>query len=210
MFKDKPTHTPGHQAQVELIEDTVVYQGFFRLRRVRLRHTLFAGGWSAVMVRELLERGHAVAVLPYDPIRDKVVLVEQFRVGALETGAWLLEIVAGMIEADEAPAEVARREAQEEAGCTLLDLLPLYEYYVSPGGTSERIMLFCARVDAAGLGGIHGLAAEHEDIRVRVLDCDAALALLDAGQIRSATPIIALQWLAQNRTRLRRQWALTQ
>jgi ADP-ribose pyrophosphatase len=193
--------------QVDIVEQQVVYQGFFRMERMRLRHTLFAGGWSAVMVRELLQRGHAVAVLPYDPVRDQVVLVEQFRVGALETGAWLLEIVAGMIEEGEDPQDVARREALEEAACILHDLIPLYEYYVSPGGTSERIMLFCARVDASQLGGVHGLAAENEDIRVHVMDFNAALALLDSGKIYSATPIIALQWLLRQRASLRHQWA---
>jgi ADP-ribose pyrophosphatase len=193
--------------QVDIVEQQVVYQGFFRMERMRLRHTLFAGGWSAVMVRELLQRGHAVAVLPYDPVRDQVVLVEQFRVGALETGAWLMEIVAGMIEEGEDPQDVARREALEEAACTLHDLIPLYEYYVSPGGTSERIMLFCARVDASQLGGVHGLAAENEDIRVHVMDFNAALALLDSGKIYSATPIIALQWLLRQRASLRHQWA---
>lgn len=195
--------------QVEILAKEPVYQGFFRLDRYRLRHSLFAGGWSPPLVRECLERGHAVAVLPYDPVRDAVVMVEQFRIGALEAprGAWLMEIVAGMIEADESAEAVAIREAEEEAGCRVTDLIPLYEFHLSVGGSSERLHLFCARTDTAGVGGIHGLAAEHEDIKVHVVPVEQALAMLAAGEIRSATPIIALQWLAMNRARLQAEWA---
>jgi len=187
---------------------TVVYSGFFRLEKYRLRHELFAGGWSPAINRECLERGHAVAVLPYDPQRDQVVMIKQFRVGALEQrdGPWLLEIVAGIIGPGESKLEVARREAMEEAGCDLLDILPVCEYLVSPGGSTESIMLYCGRVDTAGIGGVHGLAEEHEDIRVLVLPSDAALGLLHSGRVLSATTLIALQWLALRREQLRVRW----
>jgi ADP-ribose diphosphatase len=159
-------------------------------------------------VREVFERGHAAAVLPYDPVRDQVVMVEQFRIGALDApeGPWLLEIVAGIIAPGETPQEVVRREAVEESGCTLLGLEPICEYLVSPGGTSERIHLFCGQVDASQADGIHGLAEEAEDIRVVVLSTDAAIAHLHAGKIRAAAPIIALQWLLLNRDQLRHRW----
>ncbi|HEY5719211.1 MAG TPA: NUDIX domain-containing protein [Gammaproteobacteria bacterium] len=184
------------------------HQGFFRLERYRLRHTLFAGGWSPPLTRELLERGHAAAVLPYDPVRDEVVLIEQFRVGAMQApgGPWLVEIVAGIIEGDEKPADVAVREAREEAGLELLELLPICRYLVSPGGTSEAIHLYCGRVDASTAGGIHGLAEEGEDIRVFSLPVVDAMEMLRTGLIDAASPLIALQWLALNRERLRRHW----
>ncbi len=190
----------------EITEREIVWQGFFRMERLRLRHELFAGGWGPAISRELFERGHAVAVLPYDPVRDRLVLLEQFRVGALGTGEfpWLLEIVAGMIEPGESPAEVARREALEEAGCGIRELVPLYRYYPSPGGSSETIRLFLGRVDSRGLGGIHGLDAEDEDIRVRVVERATAMEWLAAGRIDSAAPIIALQWLALHREALLR------
>ncbi len=193
---------------VEIVSKEVGYAGFFRLYRYRLRHRLFSGGWTPVITRELFERGNAVAVLPYDPVRDEVVLVEQFRIGALEMegGPWLLECVAGMIEAGESPEAVAHREAQEEAGCRLLMLERIAHYLVSPGGTSERITLYCGRVEAQGIGGIHGLAEEHEDIRVKVVSFERAMALLQEGRINSAAPIIAMQWLAMNRERLRKRW----
>ncbi len=198
----------GTPEGVEIVEREIAYSGFFRLYRYRLRHRLFKGGWSPVITRELFERGNAVAVLPYDPVRDEVVLVEQFRIGALKArgGPWLMECVAGMVEANESPQTVAHREAREEAGCRLMLLEPIADYLVSPGGTSERITLYCGKVDATHLGGIHGLAEEHEDIRVMVVPFRQAMVLLHQGRINSAAPIIALQWLAMNRERLRRRW----
>ena len=198
--------------QFEILDQSSGYRGFFRLEKYRLRHELFAGGWSAEMVRECLERGHAVAVLLYDPEHDQLVLLEQFRVGAVEFpgGPWLLEIVAGIIDhPGETTEEVARRETVEEAGCELLDLMPIRQYLVSPGGTSESITLFCGRVDASTvIPGIRGVAAEHEDIRVHVVSRAAALELLDSGRINSAAPIIALQWLELNRMKLLERWGV--
>ena len=107
-------------SRVHILDKTVCYDGFFRIERYRLRHQLFRGGWSREITRELFERGHAAAVLPYDPLLDAVVLIEQFRIGALETPGdpWLLEIVAGVIDKpDETPEDVVRREAVEEANC---------------------------------------------------------------------------------------------
>ncbi|MFO1431167.1 MAG: NUDIX domain-containing protein [Candidatus Competibacteraceae bacterium] len=195
----------------EIETKTVVYKGFFQMEKYRLRHELFAGGMSPLISRECLERGQAVAVLPYDPQRDRVVLIEQFRVGALaqQDGPWLLEIVAGIIGPGESKLEVARREAMEEAGCELLDILPVCEYLVSPGGTTEGITLYCGRVDSTGIGGVHGLAEEHEDIRVLVVSSEEALALLHSGRVLSATTLIALQWLALQREALRERWGQT-
>lgn len=196
------------QYQYKVLRKEVCYQGFFRLERYRLRHELFAGGWSDEIVRELLERGHAAAVLPYDPEGDSVVMIEQFRIGAMQTptGPWLLEFVAGIIDPHEEPEQVVVREALEEMGSEVTDLVPILAYHVSPGGCSERIHLFCGRVDARSTGGVHGIAEEGEDIRVRVLLFEEAFELLNAGKITSATAIIALQWLALNRERLRVRW----
>lgn len=196
------------EASVEIIQKERCFHGFFRMERYTLRHRLFNGNWSQPIIRELLERGHAAAVLPYDPARDQVVLIEQFRVGAMsiDTGPWLVEIVAGIIEDNETAEGVVRREAVEEAGCDILELIPLYDYLVSPGGTTERIALFCGRVDSTHVGGIHGKAEEGEDIKVHVMSVDSALALLVSGKIIAASAIIALQWLALNREQLRKIW----
>ena len=196
----------------EILDKAICYSGFFRMEKYRLRHEQFAGGWSPEITRECLERGHAVAVLPYDPETDQMVLVEQFRVGALEFpgGPWLLEIVAGIIDhPGETTEEVARRETVEEAGCMLLDLVPICHYLVSPGGASESITLFCGRIDASTIApGVRGVVAEHEDIQVHVVTRAEAMALLHAGRINSAAPIIALQWLELNRPALLERWGI--
>ncbi len=193
---------------VEVLDKTICFQGFFCLERYRLRYRLFNGDWSRPVVRELFERGHAAAVLPYDPIRNEIVLIEQFRVGAIAApgGPWLMEIVAGIIEENELAADVVKRECLEEADCEIADLIPLYDYLVSPGGTTERIALFCGRIDATHAGGIHGVMEEGEDIKVHVITLEAALSLLKAGKINSASAIIALQWLALNRDHVRKLW----
>jgi len=195
---------------VELVEHHRVYQGFFQMQKYLLRHRLFEGGWSQVMSRELFERGNAVVVLPYDPVLDEVVVLEQFRIGALHApgGPWLLEFVAGMFDENEDALDVARREVMEEMGCEVAELEFITEYLVSPGGTSERISLYCGRVDASQADGIHGLDEEHEDIRVSSVSFAEAMALLQQGRINSAAPIIALQWLQLNRDRLRSQWGV--
>ena len=196
----------------EILDKTLCYDGFFRMERYRLRHQLFRGGWSRPLVRELFERGHAAAVLPYDPILDRIILVEQFRIGALEVpgGPWLLEIVAGIIEPGETPEAVVRREALEEANCTIQELMHICDYCVSPGGTSERITRFCGKVDASQAGGIYGASEEDEDIRVLVVSYQEAVAFLQTGKINNAAPIIALQWLQLNRERVRAQWGTAQ
>jgi len=193
---------------VDIREHHIVYQGFFQMQKYHLRHRLFEGGWSQEMTRELFERGHAVVVLPYDPQRDELVLLEQFRLGALHApgGPWLLEFIAGMFGENEDALDVARREAMEESGCEIHELEFITEYLVSPGGTSERISLYCGRVDASQADGIHGLDEEHEDIRVVTVGYEQACELLRQGRINSAAPIIAMQWLQMNRERLRALW----
>jgi ADP-ribose diphosphatase len=193
---------------IKILDKKTCYQGFFRIDRYRLRHRLFNGEWGHPITRELFERGHAAAVLPYDPIRDEVILIEQFRIGALGApgGPWLTEIIAGIIEVNETPEDVVKRESVEEANCIITDLIPLYDYLVSPGGMTERIALFCGRVDATHAGGIHGATDEGEDIKVHVVSRETALSYLTTGRIISASAIIALQWLELNRKQLLTQW----
>lgn len=195
-------------SDVKILEKKTVYKGYFRIEKITLQHRLFAGDWSTPFEREIFERGHAVAVLLYDPILNKVVFIEQFRVGALEKNGnpWLLELVAGIIEEDENPEQVAMRETQEEAGLKFSALIPIYRYWVSPGGSTETVNLFCARVDASHAGGIHGLADEHEDIKVWVYDTQEAYQLLEQGQICNAITIIALQWLQLHEKAVKERW----
>jgi ADP-ribose diphosphatase len=193
---------------VEIREKRTVYQGHFRIDRYRLRHRLHEGGWSAEMSREVFERGHAAAVLPYDPIRDEVVLIEQFRVGAYAAGKspWLVEIVAGIIDPGETPEEVVRREAREEAGLEVGALEPIADYLSSPGGASESVVLFCGRVDTAKAGGVHGEPHEGEDILVRVHSFAEVDRMMRTASLSNAVTLIAVQWLALNREGLRARW----
>ncbi|MEO4045563.1 NUDIX domain-containing protein [Pseudomonas sp. CAU 1711] len=196
-------------ADVEVLQRETCFQGFYRLDRLHLRHRQFAGGMGPQLRRELFVRHDAVCVLPYDPQRDAVVLIEQFRVGALDKSAhpWLLELVAGLIDKDEQPEEVARREAEEEAGLHLGALWPISQYYPSPGGSDERVHLYIGRCDSSGAGGVHGLAEEGEDIRVHVWPLEDALRAVKDGRIDNAAGIIALQWLALNRDEVRGLWS---
>jgi ADP-ribose pyrophosphatase len=194
---------------VDILDRRTAYRGIFRLDVYRLRHRLHVGGWSPPLLREVFERGHGAALLPYDPAADAVILIEQFRIGALLGGLppWQIEIPAGIIEPGEAAAAVARRETREEAGCSVDQLEAIGRFALSPGAATETVALFCGRVDSRGLGGIHGLAEEAEDIKVEVRPFEEAIGLVESGSIANAFSVIALQWLALHREALRRRWA---
>lgn len=198
---------PGPDA-VEIVRRESCFSGFYRLERVHLRHRQFSGEMGPLLSRELFVRHDAVCVLPYDPLEDRVVLIEQFRVGSMGKCAnpWLLELVAGLIDKDEEPEQVARREAIEEAGLELGALRPINRYFPSPGGSDELVYLYLGRCDSEGAGGVHGLADEGEDIRVHVLPFEEAVQAVRDGRINNAATIIALQWLALNRTEVRGLW----
>lgn len=195
---------------VHIVERERVYNGYFKVDRLRLRHELFQGGMGKEVMREVAERGHAVAVILYDPDRDACVMIEQFRPGAHLAGwnAWLLEVVAGIIEDGESTEDVARRECFEEAGVTVDDLIPGPSYLASPGVLTESISLYAGRVDSTRCGGIHGLGEEGEDIRVVVLTMEDLHRMLDEDRLTNATTLIAVQWLLLSRDRLRKQWGI--
>ncbi|KON52894.1 ADP-ribose pyrophosphatase [Vibrio parahaemolyticus] len=196
---------------VEIISKESVFEGFFKMVKYRFKHKLFAGGWSDVVEREMFERGHAAAMLPYDPKTDQVVIIEQIRVGALEhEHPWQLEIVAGMIDRDESAEEVIHREAEEEAGITVGRVASVTSYYPSSGGCSEKLDVFVGEVDASKAHGIHGLDYEDEDIRVHVLSREQAYQWVKDGIFENGASIIALQWLQLNHQELRSQWGYPQ
>lgn len=195
--------------KIDLIERTRVFQGYFAVDRYTLRHEQHAGGLGPTVTREVFERGHAVCVLPYDATRDRVVLIEQFRPGALAAGdadPWLVETVAGIVEDGETPEDVARREAEEEAGLALGRLEALTTQYMTPGGSSETIRFLVGECDSAAAGGLHGLDHEGEDIRVFPCPAADALAMAHDGRIRNAMTTVALLQFAHRREALRRAW----
>ena len=185
--------------QIDIHAKETVYDGFFKIKRFSLSHDRFDGGTLGPMTRELFERGEAAAVLPYDPVNDTVLLVEQFRIGLIEQASpWELELIAGIIEPGERPAEVVRREAREEADILIDTPVPIHDYYVSPGGTSEKIHLYFARANLHDAGGFFGLGEEHEDIKVHVLETDVFFGLLEAGKISNAMTLIAAYWFREH------------
>ena len=206
MTGDDPDLPPDLPYQI--LEKTTRYKGRFEIIRYSFRHRRYDGRWSRAIQREVFERGHAAAVLPYDPGRDRVVLIEQFRPGALaaELDPWLVEVVAGIIDPGETAEDVARREAVEEAGCQIGALERIGSFLMTPGACSETVTMFCGEVDSDGVGGIHGLDEEDEDIRVTTAPTAEALERLAAGEIVNCTTVLCLQWLALHRDRLREQW----
>ena len=206
----KPENLPVTFAKndVEIIARETLYSGFFSMELYRFRHRLFTGEMSGEIKREIFERGHAAVLLPFDPVRDEVVLVEQVRIAAYDTSEtpWLLEMVAGMIEEGESVEDVARREALEEAGLAIGRTKPVLSYLASPGGTTERSSIMVGEVDATTAKGIHGLADENEDIRVHVVSREQAYQWVEEGLIDNAASVIALQWLQLHHQNLRNEW----
>lgn len=190
-----------NQDDVKVLKKELLYKGFFSCSKYTLKHKLFSGQWSGEIQREFFERGHAAALLPYDVKNDRVILLEQFRFGAIQTkqSPWLFELVAGIIEEGEIAEEVAKREAFEEAGLAIKSCQFICNFLVSPGGTTEQVDLFIADVDSTQVSGLHGLADEGEDIRVHVVPRETAYQWVIDGKINNAATIIALQWLQLNR-----------
>jgi ADP-ribose pyrophosphatase len=197
-------------SDVKILDKQVVYNGFCHVERYTMQHKTFAGNWTQPYTRECLTKRIAAAALPYDPIANKIVIIEQLRVGALEQkdSPWLLELVAGLVEEKrkESLEELIQRELKEEAGVQALDLIHICDYLVSPGFTSEEVRLFCAKVDASAVPKFAGLPEEHEDIRVQVVDPEAAFAAVRAGRIKNAAAIIGLQWLELNLSQVREKF----
>ncbi len=193
---------------VEVLKTTALYDGFFKMVQYQVKHKLFAGGWSNTVTREMFERGHAVALLPYDPNTQEFVLIEQFRLGAMATSEspWLMEVIAGMIDPGYSAVEVCHKEAQEEAGISLTNLTKACSYLSSPGGTTERLDIYLAQTDASQAAGIHGVEHESEDILVHRVKEATAKEWLQSGRIDNAAAIIALQYFFLNKENILATW----
>ena len=210
-----PPATPSlpEHPDIEFCGAETAHSRHLRLEILRFRHRLFGGGWSREWSFDVVRRGAAVAVLLYDPKRDSVVMIEQFRLGALLAGTspWQLEPVGGMIDGDESPAEAVIREIREESGLSLIgDPLPICRYLPSPSASDEYLHLFCGHIDASAAAGIFGLAEESEHIRVVVKSMAEIEGLVDTGAVESCHSLVALQWLLRHRDRLRRSWGIAE
>ena len=192
----------------EIVRQEVVFQGYFKVVRYFFRHTLHKGGMSGEISREVFERGQAGGVLMYDPGRDEVVLIRQFRAGAYVAGRhpWTWEVVAGIIEEKETAEIMIRRETVEEAGIKVGELIPIQNVMLTPGACSEACQIFLGRIDSYKAGGVFGLAEEHEDILVKVMSFADAYAMVERNEVDNAVGVIALQWLALHRDEVRKRW----
>jgi ADP-ribose pyrophosphatase len=212
-----PTRTfpplPPHP-DVEVCSDQRVWSGRFPLDVIRFRHRRFDGAMSGVKTWEVWRRGRAAAVLPYDPVADVVVLIDQFRLPALVAGLdpVLVELPAGLCDDGETPEITARRETTEEMGIEVGALRHIGGFLLTPGGSDELCELYVGRVqapsaDADGIAGHGGMAAELEDIRVRVWPATQAIEAALAGRINNSVAAIGLLWLAVRHAALREEWS---
>jgi ADP-ribose pyrophosphatase len=194
---------------VTVLEDAVVYGGRFAMQRVRFRHTRFDGAPSGPLTWELWRRGRGVVILPYDPLSDRVALIEQFRLPALAAGLAPVqtELPAGLLEPAEDPAAAGLRELAEETGLAARRMERIGAFLLMPGGCDEVVHHFCAEVDlAAPRAVLHGLPEENEDIRLLVLPAEDAFRLVAEGRVDGAPTALALLWLQLHRARLREEW----
>jgi nudix-type nucleoside diphosphatase (YffH/AdpP family) len=193
--------------RVEIIAQSTPHSGFFLTREYQIRHPGFDGMLTPPLNREVFVASDAAIILPYDPVHDRVLLVEQFRMGPFGRGdplPWMLEPVAGRVDLGEDPAETARRECLEEAGLTLSEIEHIASYYCSPGCSTEYFHCYLGLCDLPELKqGRGGLASEHEDIRTHVLDFERAMELIPSGEANNGPLILSLIWLARERDRLR-------
>ncbi|NVK18181.1 MAG: NUDIX domain-containing protein [Methylocystaceae bacterium] len=208
MAKSCSDHVDFNINDVEVLEKKVAFKGYFSIEEYTLRHKKHDGGWSAPITREIFERGHAAAMLLFDPKRDVVVLIEQFRPGALAAGynPWLLEVPAGIIEEGQTPESVAKRETHEETGCEAKRVEFICDYLVSPGGTTESMHLYCVEVDSEQAFEFGGLEEEGEHIAVVKVPRNEAIELLTSGKVHNSMTIIALQWLQINGNYIHKKW----
>ncbi len=177
------------------------YNGFFKLDKVTFDHKRFDGGMNYDVVREVVQRQDAVGVLLYDPKRDEILLIEQIRIPLYEKSEspWTYEIVAGIMDQEGEDREaLARREALEEAGVTIDQLIPMHHYFSSTGGSTEQLFLYLGICSLENAGGVFGVENEHEDIRAFTLAREEAFQLLDQNRLDNASTLIALLWFRQN------------
>jgi ADP-ribose pyrophosphatase len=200
---------------VELVSNQRVWNGRFPLDVIRFRHRRFDGAQSGEKTWEVWRRGRAAAVLPYDPVADAVVLIEQFRLPALVAGLdpILVELPAGLCDEGETPEVTARRETTEEMGLEVTTLRHIGAFLLTPGGADELCDLYAGRVIAPvvepdGVAGHAGMVEEHEDIRIRVWPADRAIEAAIAGRMTNSVTMIGLLWLASQRPALRKEWTL--
>ena len=194
-------HASYSASDVTIESREPIFRGFIQVEKVSFRHRLFnQPDYSPLIQRELIHRPEAAGVLLYNDQQQRFALIEQFRVGALNDAesAWQLEVIAGVLDGDEAPEDCIRRESLEESGCEVQQLQHLFSFYPSAGACSEFFHLYVAEVELPKMGGIFGMPDEGENIQLHLFDYSEVGTLLRNGRLRNAPVIMALQWLVQH------------
>ncbi len=193
---------------IEILRQSHPYENFFAVSETYAKFRQFDGTWAETGQRAIFHAADAVTVLPYDPVRDAVMLVEQIRVGVLVQGEhqpWLLEPIAGIVDFGESYEKTAHREALEEAHITLKSLHKIAEYYPTPGGVAQYLVSYLGLADLPeDARRVGGLMSEGENIRNLVVSFDDLMKMLESGEIANAPLVLSAQWLALNREKLRR------
>jgi len=194
----------------KVLSSKIIYDDYYKLIHQELQYDRFDGTQSNIIERDVIQRRDYIAILLFDPDRDEVILIEQFRPGiSSKAYPWLIEIVAGTIDnKTDHPDDVALRESKEESGVECQRLEKITELFVTPGVSDEYMYLYIGKVDTTNAGGLYGLKEENEDIRAFVVSVNKALEMLAQGEIKSLPAYISLQWLKSNKDYLRKKWSL--
>lgn len=207
--KDGSGRIGPQDSEWRLLSRHEAYGDFFSLEEAQLRHRLYGGGWSSEVKRAVFVSGDAAVVLPWDPLRDRVLLIAQFRAAPALRGdpdPWLYEAVAGRVDAMEEPADAARREAVEEAGVTLEHLFQAPSHYPSPGAVAELLYLYVGTADLPDdITGIGGLDSEDEDIASVLVSRAELMAMIDDGRIRNGPLLVLGLWLDRHADKIRQE-----
>ena len=184
------------QSSYKINSKEKLHDGFFKLHKMNFNHKRFNGGWNKNVTREIFSGSHVASLLPYDPIKNKIILLEQFRAGVLkrEINPIIKEIVAGMIDEGENPKEAAIRECKEETGCKVNKIIDIFSYYPAPGSSESYYHLFLGEVESFEGERISGEEGENEDILARSYGVEEVKNLLKENKIINGLTLIALQW----------------
>ena len=184
----------------KILKKKNLYNGFFKMNEVTLKYKKYDGSWTNKIKRELFGGAKVSAVLPYDPIKNEIVLIQQFRPGTISKNDnnYLDEIVAGIIDPGETPEETAIRECYEETGCKIKKLTPIQGYFPAPGSSESYYYLYLGEIKTISETRIMGLESENEDIFVKSYKIDEVRSKMNDGKILNGLTLIALQWFFLN------------
>lgn len=187
-------------SKFKIVSKKNLYDGFFKMNEIVLKYKKYDGTWTNSISRELFGGAQVSAVLPYDPLKKEIILIQQFRPGTISKNLdnYLIEIVAGIIDEGETPEDAAKRECFEETGCVIKKLIPIQGYFPAPGSSESFYHLFLGETETFSGTRIMGLENENEDIKVQSFKSSKVREIMQKGKILNGLTLIALQWFFLN------------